>query len=152
MFDTYSIPKDVERKIKGYLKKYYKLEEEAETPVWLNDRSGRITPVYGSITTSRTNGISRPTEEIAIANVDKLRKQNEAQRIVKAINKGLQKAKDTCKDTRIKQHIGEVLKNNLINGYSRDNLEIDKRTLAKYRKRAFYFIAVELGEVRDKGL
>ena len=143
---TYHLPKDIVQKVMDLLKNYASLEKKAEQLPWsLDDYMDGLVPQYGGIAVSPTNSISRKTENIAIAHVDKQREQRAAEAQIKAIHEGIYKAARTWRDNRTGKKLKDVLTNNLVYGYSRENLEITPRTLSKYRKRAIYFIAIELG-------
>lgn len=143
---TYRLPEEIEQKVRELLKDYPTLEEKSKQLPWsLDDYMDGLIPQYGGIAVSPTNNISRKTENLAIAHVDKQREQRAAELQIKAIHDGIYQAARTCKNYRIGNKLRNVLTDNLVNGYSREDLGISPRTLTKYRKRAIYFIAIELG-------
>ena len=143
---TYLLPEEIVQKVKDLLKDYPSLEEKSKQLPWsFDDYMDGLIPQYGGIAVSPTNNISRKTENIAIAHVDKQREQRAAEAQIKAIHKGIYRAARTCGNNRTGKKLKDVLTNNLVYGYSREKLETTPKTLTEYRKKAFYFIAIELG-------
>lgn len=99
---------------------------------------------YDHVAVSPTNNISRPTENNAMKIAEARERQDQAMSRVRAVDVGIIRAANTYKLEGIKDMEND-LKENLINGKPREDFNRDTKTMTLYRKRAFYFIAEELG-------
>ena len=142
----YTLPAEVRAEVEEILEDLPNLRKEAAR---LNDEFAdymdSIVPKYDQIRTSPTNTVARPTESLAVLHVDQLAKYKRADDTLKAIENGIIRAAWTAKLDGTRGRLRYVLEKNLLDGYSRDNLSVGYNTLTAYRKKAYYFIALELG-------
>lgn len=146
---SYYVPKETKRRVIRLIKSYYTLvsrKTAVETEL-LTDYGRGTTYRYDRTPTSPTNNISRKTEEIVFAegHLELLREQQELDETITAINNGLLRAAKTNRSSGQAGRVYDSLKEHLLEGKSRTSLEIDPATLSKYRKRAIYYVAMELG-------
>jgi len=149
MFD-YSLPAEITKQVFSVLSNWENLRRQADEASTDFDYSYYTAVQYDRIHTSRTNSISRPTERLALEHIEARQRQLEARRTMEAIERGIMRAAKTSPHIANINSINADLTYSLIYRYARDDLGIDPRTLAKYRKRAIYFIAEELGFLGNK--
>ena len=106
-------------------------------------------PSYDRIMTSRTNTITDPTYMAALRASEKRAERDRAEAIVRAIDKGIKRAANTA-NTDKANSIKEDLRSNMIGRRPRDFFARTPKTFAKYRRRAYYYIAEEMGLIEKR--
>lgn len=155
----YDVPNYVKAAIDKELSKYAEFIDRngrlSEEPYVTNndDALGTtygLTPNYSAIRTSTTNSVSRRTENIVIGNVERWRDYLDAESNKAAIDMGLRRAAETAERNSDFANILSSLRNGMIYGEPIHRLTISKDTMTKYRRRAYYFIAIELNYIEPK--
>ena len=95
--------------------------------------------------TSPTNNISKTTEMYAIRISDEREERDMAQMIVQAIDKGIEKSANSNPRLDRAEALRNDLFKNMVEKVPRHWFSRDTKTFAKYRRRAYYYIADELG-------
>ena len=104
---------------------------------------------YDRITISKTNQIPRAVENFVISTSDKRSKRDAYVSKMNAIKKGIERAAETCDKDHMIDDLCNDLYLNMVEKMPREVFDRHPRTFTKYRKRAFYYIAVELGYIED---
>ena len=151
--DPYALDKKTKRMVDVAIDDYYftlerkaKLDKEIEK---YDYETLKVTK-YDSIVVSRTNAIYRAAENAAIDITDKRRERDELKVKVDAIDRGIARAANTSFRLDRVEALRLDLISNMLNKTPRYAFDRDSRTMANYRKKAYYFIAEELGYVKPR--
>lgn len=155
----YSLPDKIYLLVKNDLIKYPATLEEAQRDIdnVLMEKYNLYPMIaYGDFLPYTTPGFHSKTAEIAdLAGMDRIRIED-ARRKVDGIKRGIKRAAYTCDKANLRKKILTDLTDSLLNKFpnqSKDpdkakrNINRDPRSLRKYKERAYYFIAVELGYI-----
>ena len=141
----YDISPEVKRKVDSYIRDYYIYQDRMEAVIEEEDYYFIPSPGYDKIMTSRTNAISKTTELQAIRISEKRAERDRAETIVAAIERGIRRAANTCVRLDLVEKLRQDLFENMVERKNRDLFDRHPRTFTKYRRRAYYYIAEELG-------
>lgn len=148
MHDPYAIDLETKLKVKSAIKSYYadltEIEEMNQAiEEWSYDHITSVDPEHVAV--SPTNSISRPTETTALAILSVREKLDRATNRTRAVEEGITRAANTTTRIVRAKSLRQDLFDHLVNKVPREEFTRDTRTLTKYKKRAYYFIAEELG-------
>lgn len=141
----FDIPSDVKARVDREIDKYYYYLEKMDMVID-EDEYYNVTAInYDRIMTSPTNNISKTTEMYAIRISDEREERDMAQMIVQAIDKGIEKSANSNPRLDRAEALRNDLFKNMVEKVPRHWFSRDTKTFAKYRRRAYYYIADELG-------
>lgn len=149
----FDLPSDVRRLVFSDLARYdYYVEKGAEEDPY-DGASLVMTSSFDEVAMSRTNAISRPTENIALDILNAKAGIAVAKQKVLHIDKGIDRAASLVSSAAYVKDLRADLKKHLIYGIPNESLKPNRigrprRSFAMYKRRALYFIAVELGYIR----
>lgn len=146
----YDISDENKRKIDEEIRKYYEYLEISEMPLDDEEYYSALSLSYDRIVTSATNNITKTTEMAAIRISEKRQEKDRASAIVSAIDRGIERAANTSVRLDLAEGIRNDLFENMVEKRSRDFFARHPRTITKYRRRAYYYIAEELGLVERR--
>lgn len=155
----YSLPDDIYNVVKNDLLTYpgtVKESKEDLNKIIVEKYNLYPTINYGDFVGYTMTGYRDKTAEIAdLASLDRIRIED-ARIKVRRIQNGIKRAAYTSSQPNKRKKLKKDLEDYLLNRYpnqsndpekSKKNINRDPRSLRKYTKRAYYFIAVELGYI-----
>ena len=150
---NYWVSREVQNKVLNLTRRYSEYKKLADELPWglekFDDYEDGITTNYDKIPVSPTNSISRKTEQLAELHTSIVEERKFAEQAILAIQKGILTAARTTRSRGMVMRINDALTKNLIYGYPGSELEIHSYTLTKYRRRAIYYIALEMGYIKE---
>lgn len=146
----YDISDETKRRVDTELEKYFAYIEISEQEIEDEDYYSAINLSYDRIVTSPTNNISATTEMAAIRISEKRIERDNAVAIVNAIDRGIQRAANTTNRLDRAEGIRQDLHEHMILKKPRYFFQRHPKTLTKYRRIAYYYIAEELGLIERR--
>lgn len=145
MVSGYDISPDtknkVDRAIDGYYADLDLMEEEiADDEFYVAAQAS-----YDRIAVSPTNTITKTTELVAIKISEKRQRKDLATFRVAAIERGILRAANTTTRIDLAEGLRQDLFENMVEKKPRHLFSRHTKTFQKYRRRAYYYIAEELG-------
>lgn len=141
----FDITDETKRKVKDVIRNYYTYKEKSNEKIEEDEYYTVLSPSYDRIMTSPTNNITDTTKMGAIRISDKKMEIDTATAIVNAIEKGIERAANTSARLDLSEGLRQDLFDNMVDKRPREFFARQPRTFTKYRRRAYYFIAEELG-------
>lgn len=145
----YDISPETKRKVEDKINSYYSYLEKMEEEITEEDYYYLPNPGYDRIMTSKTNAISKTTELQAIRVSEKRAEIDMAESIVTAIERGIKRAAYSTTKVDMSERLRQDLFENMIEKKPRHLFDRHTKTFTKYRRRAYYYIAEELGYLED---
>lgn len=154
----YTLEPGVLKKVHWAISNYYKYASKAKEIISDDEYESYPMPHYGTDPVAYTSTPSRKTESLAMDIIERKAEIKDAKDIVEGIDKGIFRAAMTINNTKLVKGMYDDLKLHIIDGVpnrpyilhiapnSGKTRRVERRpdTLRTYKRRAFYFIAVEL--------
>lgn len=146
----YDISPTAKRKVEERINDYY-LYLEKINEISIEDEDYYFVPNggYDRIVTSKTNTISKTTELQAIRISEKRAERDLAEATIEAIDRGIRRAARTSARIDLREKLRQDLFENMVEKKPRHLFDRHTKTFQKYRRRAFYYIAEEMGVLDD---
>lgn len=163
----YTLEPEILKKVQWALARYYEKKEKASEIVDDDAYEFYPLPHYGTDPVAYTSVPSRRTENLAFDIIELKAQIKDAKDLVEGVDKGIHRAARTVKTPKLVSSYNDALRDHMIdripnrpyvpdfvpNSGKNRRIKMRPDTLRTYKRRAFYFIAVELHLIEaDEGV